>query len=158
MVESGCIKPYPTSQSGPEIKYLLQGGASGKESLLAKPSRPLGTSLAWRALSWPYLSTGHISFPILLVWDVRKASSTCGRAWGVVALMWLMATNLWGAAASDRDLVTRSRQSSYCLFRVSEASKTLAQPRAKLPLMFHCPTIFVLQKHLEQHLAYTNYQ
>ena len=26
MVESGCVKPYPTSQGGPEVKYLLQGG------------------------------------------------------------------------------------------------------------------------------------
>jgi hypothetical protein len=28
------------------IKYLLQGGMSGKESLLAKPFGPPGTSLA----------------------------------------------------------------------------------------------------------------
>ena len=39
-----------TSQDGLEIKYLLQGGVSGKESLLAKPSRPLGTSLKWRSV------------------------------------------------------------------------------------------------------------
>jgi hypothetical protein len=25
MAESGCVKPYPPSQGGPEIKYLLQG-------------------------------------------------------------------------------------------------------------------------------------
>jgi hypothetical protein len=48
MAESGCVKPYPTSQGGPEVKYLLQGGVSGQESLLAKPSRPLGTPLKWR--------------------------------------------------------------------------------------------------------------
>ena len=36
MVENGCIKPYPTSQGGPEIKYHLQGPVSGKGSLLAK--------------------------------------------------------------------------------------------------------------------------
>jgi hypothetical protein len=42
-VESGCIKPYPTSQDGLETKYLLQGGMSGKRSLLAKSSGPLGT-------------------------------------------------------------------------------------------------------------------
>jgi hypothetical protein len=36
---------YPPSQGGPKIKYLLQGGMSGKGSLLTKPSRPLGTSL-----------------------------------------------------------------------------------------------------------------
>jgi hypothetical protein len=44
MVENGYVKPYPMSQSGPEIKYLLQGGISGKVNLLAMPSRPLGTS------------------------------------------------------------------------------------------------------------------
>jgi hypothetical protein len=38
-------KTIPTSQGGPEVKYLLQGGVSGKESLLAKSYRPLGTSL-----------------------------------------------------------------------------------------------------------------
>ena len=36
-MENGCV---PTSQGGPEIKYLLQGGTSGKGSLLAKPSGP----------------------------------------------------------------------------------------------------------------------
>jgi hypothetical protein len=46
MAENGCIKPYPTFQGGPEIKYLLQGGMSRKRSLLAIPPRPLGTSLA----------------------------------------------------------------------------------------------------------------
>jgi hypothetical protein len=50
MVESKCVKPYPTSQGRPEIKYLLQGGASGKGILLAMPSGPLGISLAWRSL------------------------------------------------------------------------------------------------------------
>jgi hypothetical protein len=39
------VKLYPTFQGGPEVKYLLQGGVSEKESLLAKSSRPLGTSL-----------------------------------------------------------------------------------------------------------------
>ena len=43
IVENGCI---PTSQSGPEIKYLLQGRMSGKGNLLARPSGALGTSLA----------------------------------------------------------------------------------------------------------------
>jgi hypothetical protein len=49
----------PTSQGGLEIKYLLQGGMSEKGSLLAKPSGPLGTSLAWRTLFWAYVTTGH---------------------------------------------------------------------------------------------------
>jgi hypothetical protein len=47
IVKNGCV---PTSQGGPEIKYLLQGGMSRKWSLLAKPSGLLGTSLAWRTL------------------------------------------------------------------------------------------------------------
>jgi hypothetical protein len=50
MAENGFMKPFPTSQGGSEIKYILQGEMSGKGSLLAKPSRPLGTSLAWRTL------------------------------------------------------------------------------------------------------------
>ena len=50
MVESKFIKPYPTFQGRPEIKYLLQGEMSGKESLLPMPARPLCTSLAWRSL------------------------------------------------------------------------------------------------------------
>lgn len=32
-------------QGEPEIKYLLQGRMPGKESLFAKPSRPLDISL-----------------------------------------------------------------------------------------------------------------
>ena len=50
MAESGCVKPYPTSQARPEVKYILQGGVSGKESLLAKSCLPLGTSLKWRSV------------------------------------------------------------------------------------------------------------
>ena len=53
---NGCI---PTSQGGPEVKYLFQRGMSGKRSLLAKPSGLLGTSLAWRILFWAYMITGH---------------------------------------------------------------------------------------------------
>jgi hypothetical protein len=30
-------KTLPCSQGGPEVKHLLQGGVSGKGSLLAKP-------------------------------------------------------------------------------------------------------------------------
>ena len=54
-------KPYPTSQGGPEIKYLLQGEMSGKGNLLAKISRPLGTSLAWRTLFWASMTIGRVS-------------------------------------------------------------------------------------------------
>ena len=46
MVENGCVKPYLSSQGGPEIKYLLYRGMSEKGRLLVKPSGPLGTSLA----------------------------------------------------------------------------------------------------------------
>ena len=48
IVENGCIPP---SQGGPEIKYLLQEGMSGKGSLLTKPSGPLDIALTWRTLS-----------------------------------------------------------------------------------------------------------
>jgi hypothetical protein len=50
MAESVCVKLYPTFQGGPEVKYLLQGGVSGEASLLAKLSRPLGTSLKWKSV------------------------------------------------------------------------------------------------------------
>jgi len=44
----GCIQ---LTQGGPEIKYLLQEGMSGKGSLLVKPWRGhLDTSLIWRTL------------------------------------------------------------------------------------------------------------
>lgn len=36
MEENGCVKPYPTSQ----IKYLLQGGLSGKEAYGLSPLGP----------------------------------------------------------------------------------------------------------------------
>jgi hypothetical protein len=32
MTESGCVKPWPLSQGGPEMKYLWQEGMSGKGS------------------------------------------------------------------------------------------------------------------------------
>jgi hypothetical protein len=52
MAESGCLKPCPTSQDGPDIKLnnFFWGGMSRK-NLLATPSRPLGASLARRSLS-----------------------------------------------------------------------------------------------------------
>jgi hypothetical protein len=37
MAENGCVKPYLISQDGPKIEYHLQGGISGKGSLLAHP-------------------------------------------------------------------------------------------------------------------------
>jgi hypothetical protein len=59
MVErSRWVKSYPTSQDGPKIKYILQGGVSGKESLLVKSSRTLFISLKWRSVLslWVYRS------------------------------------------------------------------------------------------------------
>ena len=56
MVESGDEWNHtPLSQGRPEVKHLLQGGVSGKESLLAKPlhsllAKPLHTSLKWRSV------------------------------------------------------------------------------------------------------------
>ena len=50
MAETGYVEPYPASQNGPEINHLLQEGVSGKGSLLAAPSRPLCSSLAWRSV------------------------------------------------------------------------------------------------------------
>jgi hypothetical protein len=37
MAENGCLKPYPTSQGGPEIKYHLKGVMPRKGSLLTSP-------------------------------------------------------------------------------------------------------------------------
>jgi hypothetical protein len=137
-------KAIPTSQGGPENKYLLQGGMSGEGSLLATPSRPLGTALAWRSLSWAYMYPDHVSFPIVLVWDVRDASSICGRAWGT-ALMWLMATNLGGQGLRlcDRGLIlgARSRWSSYLPFRLQAFSSTEDQASSHGPLSSHAPHI-----------------
>jgi hypothetical protein len=53
-------KTIPTSQGGPEVKYLLQGGESGKESLLAKSFRLLGTSLKWRYVLNLYDHRSHL--------------------------------------------------------------------------------------------------
>jgi hypothetical protein len=50
-----------TSQSVPEIKYLLWERRSRKGSLLANPSGLLGASLAWRTLFLGYMATGRIS-------------------------------------------------------------------------------------------------
>lgn len=58
-MENGYVKPYSTSQSGPEIKYPLQGEMSGKGSLLAKPFME-NTVL-------DLCDCGHISFPVVLV-------------------------------------------------------------------------------------------
>lgn len=141
IVESGCVKPYPLSQDEPAIKYLCRKGIlSEKGILLAMLSGALSTSLALRSLSWAYVTIGYFSFPVALIWDVRHASSKCGRAWGIT-LMWLMATNIWGGSQlCDRGLVFGSRRRSFPPFRPSRATKTLAQLRTRIPLIVHCPT------------------
>ena len=73
LVESGCIKPYTTSQDGPEIKYHFQGGMSGKESLLAKPYRHLGSLLESCSLILNLHDHGSSCF----------SSSTSGGTWGM---------------------------------------------------------------------------
>lgn len=53
-----------TSQGRPKIKDLLQGGMSGKGGLLANPSGPLSTLLAWRTLFWA--SRTMVMFPYII--------------------------------------------------------------------------------------------
>ena len=73
----------PTSQGGPEIKYLFQEGLSGKGSLLAKMSWPLGTSLAWRTVLGPS-DHGTCFFYVRHV--ARFPRQESGRKWGVTYL------------------------------------------------------------------------
>lgn len=47
------------------------GRDAGKGRLLAKPSGPLGTSLAWRTLFWAYVTIGHFS--------LREECGVCPR-------------------------------------------------------------------------------
>lgn len=49
-------------QVGLRLNTFFQEVMSGKETLLAKPSRLLGMSLAQRTLFWAYMTIGHISF------------------------------------------------------------------------------------------------
>ena len=85
------------------------------------------------------LDYGHVSFSIVLVWDLRDASSMCWRAWGV-ALMWLMAINLCGGCvAMWQGPGAGSMWSSYFPFRVSRAS-SLCFSLTRLSVMVYCPT------------------
>jgi hypothetical protein len=45
---SKTISPFSLGRT--KVKYFFQGGVSGKESLLAMFSRPLGTSLKWSSV------------------------------------------------------------------------------------------------------------
>ena len=56
-MENRCLQP---PQGGPEIKYLLQEGMSGKGFLLAKPSGPLDTASAWRTLFWACVTFPYV--------------------------------------------------------------------------------------------------
>jgi hypothetical protein len=71
MVGKGCKKLNLTSQGGPEIKYLLQGGMSVKESLLAKPSWPL-------SMFWAYAICGQ-NFFMWEAWQVFQLRSLAGN-------------------------------------------------------------------------------
>jgi hypothetical protein len=66
IMENGCI---PTSQSGPEIKYLLHEKTSGKGSLLAKPSGPLSISLPWKTLVLRYMTADQPQSASLNPWE-----------------------------------------------------------------------------------------
>ena len=130
-------KTIPTSQGGPEIKYPLQGGTAGKESLLAKLSRPLGVSLKWRSV----LSLQDYS-PVLCLWRVLgpclhmiDGHKSMGRG---------------GAVANDRDLVLKSGQSSYHPFWVSRTSG-LSSTRDHTT--FHSPIGVSTGPHPRQHLV-----
>ena len=74
-------KATPTFQGGPEVKYLFQEGMFGNRSFLAKLCSSLETSLGWRTLLG-LLYCGHVSCPIVLVWDVRGVAICAEtRAW-----------------------------------------------------------------------------
>jgi hypothetical protein len=77
----------PLSWGGPEVKYFLQGGVSGKGSLLAKPFRPLGTSLKWSSVL-RLLTCGQVlylwrdlgNYPYMT--DNHKPMGNCGLVSG----------------------------------------------------------------------------
>lgn len=58
-----------------------------RESLLAKPSGPLGTSLARITLFWAYLTTGHVSFCGECGMYVFQARNLAGN--GVYPSLWV---------------------------------------------------------------------
>jgi hypothetical protein len=114
-------KPYPTSWVGLRLNTFCR-------------EECLGRGVYWLSLqAFRYLVKMEICLEPTLP---QVMSSTCGRAWGI-ACTWLMATNLWGAAASDRGLVPRNRWSAYHSFRVSGVS-SLSSPGKQGA--FHHPT------------------
>ena len=65
------------SRGEPEIKYLLQGGMYRNESLLAKPTGSLDTSMAWTTL-FLGLHDHKSHFLIWEVWQVFQARNLVG--------------------------------------------------------------------------------
>jgi hypothetical protein len=123
MVESGWVKLYPTSQGRPEVKYCLLGEVFGKESLLAKSSRPLGTSLKWRS--------------VLRLCDHRSRPLPVEGV-GVLPLCdgW---PQIYGRLQpSTRSLVPRSGANTFRSFKVSGVS-SLSSTRNQTA--FHGPTV-----------------
>lgn len=66
--KNGCI---PHLQGGPEIKYHLQEGMSGKRHSLATPSGPLDASLARRTLFWA--TWPQVTFAMWEGWHMSQA-------------------------------------------------------------------------------------
>jgi hypothetical protein len=84
--ENGCVL---ASQGEPEIKYLLWEGMSGKGSLLTKPSGPVGTSLAWRALFWGTTILGSVARVPGQESESRVAPTISGVSFWVSHLLYL---------------------------------------------------------------------
>lgn len=55
-------------------------------------------------------------------WPQVTCFPTCGGLRTLYLLwLWLMVTNLWGAATRERDLIPTNRQISYCPYEISGA-------------------------------------
>ena len=78
ILEKGLL---PT-QGGPEMTYLLHGGISWNESLLAKPTEPLGTRLEWRTLFWTTVT------------NMESVVHVPGQESGTYRLRWIPSTIL----------------------------------------------------------------
>jgi hypothetical protein len=117
MVEIKWVKPYLTSQGGPEVKYPLQRGVSGKESFLAKSSRPLGTLLKRRSVLRLHDHRSH-SLPV---------EGLGANLWRVVG----GCSHLTGAGCPG------AGQNTFCAFRVTGVS-SLCSTRNQA--VFHSPT------------------
>lgn len=125
--EGRCVKPYSTSQGGPEIKYILLGWMSGKESVLAMLSRPRCTSLAWRSV----LSLGDLwscPYPHLHVDGLGCCPYVIDghKSMGTLRLV----TGAWCPGADKAPTFPLG----------SPELLALAQPRTRLPLTVHRPS------------------